>query len=102
MEFRRAMERLGLVTRVEDVKQMRRLWRMLDEEDAGIVDYRTFCIKLFPECAPRKGGRTGGRVGEGGGWRRRSALSTAFRCPSDAVLGRSRVTRAGALPWSQV
>ena len=65
MEFRRAMERLGLVTRVEDVKQMRRLWRMLDEEDAGIVDYRTFCIKLFPECAPRKGGRTGGRVGEG-------------------------------------
>ena len=62
MEFRRAMERLGLVNHVEDVKQMRRLWRMLDEEDAGVVDYRTFCIKLFPECAGQGGGEGMGPV----------------------------------------
>ena len=31
------------------MRQTRKLWRMLDEDDSGSIDYRTFCIKVFPE-----------------------------------------------------
>ena len=61
LEFRSAMERLKIVKDMDDVRQTRKLWRMLDEDDSGFIDYRTFCIKIFPDYEVER--MTNGRQG---------------------------------------
>ena len=90
-QFRTAVEKLDL-SLAPDV--LRRIWKSLDDDRNGYIDYFEFCERCFPELGIDLGHYSGPSPAEGGVPYGPNGL------PSLASFGKSKVRR-GSVDWSR-